>query len=320
MPIASTIDYISVMDEFTAHWQATDNAIIIAEDGAAVTFTNFGTLRATLDTAKTNLQTVLNNLENSRVNLEKIRQTAGDRVAEFNRRIRADFSGNTTFNSLPDVPNRSAGRDAFLNAVDDMLDLWNRVNALPPSPLFTAPMLLMGGFTRAKLVALRAQLDGVFTTRSTCERAAADQRLLRNTLQVRAKALMVTYRLKIEALYAPDSVPVTTLPRLTPLPGSTPDPVTLTSAWSQPNLRAELSWTESTDPELAGYQVRATPGPDYSTEDETLLATIAPGAPLTYTTAAGLALPGAAMSYKVYVILNTNHEAGSEPGTVTRPV
>ena len=320
MPITSTIDYIPVMDQFIAHWQATDNTILIAEDGTAVTFADFGALRTTLDEAKSELQGVLNNLENSRVTLEQKRLAAGDRIAEFNRRVRADFTGNTTFNSLPVVPNRSAGRDAFLNALDDMLDLWARVNLLPPSDLFTAPMQLMGGFSRADLTALRAGLDAAFTTRGSCERAAENQRLLRNNLQVRAKALMITYRMKIEALYAPGSMPVTTLPRVTPLPGSTPDPVTMAAAWSEPNLRAELTWTESTDPELASYQVRATPGPEYSAEDETLLASIAPGAPRSYNTAAGLAVPGAAMSYKVYVILNTGHEAGSDPGTVTRPV
>ena len=319
MPISSTIDYIPVMDQFIAHWQATDSGIVIAEEGAAVELPDFSNLRTTLDGVKSLVQSSLNSLENSRVVLEQMRGEAGDRVAEFNRRIRADFAGNSTFNSLPLVPNRTAGRDAFLNALDDVLDLWSRVNGTAPSPIFTGPMVLLGGFTRADLVTLRAQLDSAFTQRAISERAADDQRTLRTELQARAKALMTTYRMKIEALYAPGSLPVTSLPRLTPLPGRTPDPVEADGAWSEPNLRAELTWTPSTDPDLAGYQVRATPGPDYSSDDETLLATIPPGAPLQYNTAGGLAVPGSAMSYKIYVILNTDHEAGSNAVSVTRP-
>jgi hypothetical protein len=319
MPISSTIDYIPVMDEFIAHWNATDPALIIAENGNALTLGEFETLRTDLDDAKNVLQGVLNDLESSRVVLEQDRTNAGDRIAEFNRRIRADFPASSIFNKLPDVPNRAGGRDAFMDPMDDVLNLWAKANALPATPLFTAPLLLPGGFTRANFLALRSKLDGSFTNRGVAERAADDQRLLRNNYQVRAKALMVTYRLKVEALYAPGSNQVTTLPRLTPLPGSTPDAVVLESVWSEPNLRAELTWTESTDPALAGYHVRATPGPDYSAEDETLLATIPPGAPRSYNTAAGLAVPGSAMSYKVYVLLTTGHEAGSNAETVTRP-
>ena len=244
---------------------------------------------------------------------------AGDRVAEFNRRIRADFPNNAAFSRLPTVPNRSGGRDGFLDAMDDTLDLWSRVNALPPSPIFTAPLLLPGGLTRAQFQTLRTALDTAFTSRGNAENAVAAQRITRNTLQDRVKTLMVTYRLKVEALYAPDSLQVTTLPRLTPAPGSTPDPVALTAAWDPADLRAELTWTASDDPELAAYQVRAVPGPDYSTDDETLVATIPPNAPRTYQTAAGLALPGSAMSYKVYVRLTTGNEAGSTAQKVTRP-
>ena len=43
------------------------------------------------------------------------------------------------------------------------------------------------------------------------------------------------------------------------------------------------------------------------------------GAPRAYQTAAGLATPGTAISYKVYVQLTTGNEAGSNAQTVFRP-
>lgn len=108
MPINSTIDYIPVMDEFLAHWQATDTALLIAEEDTALGLMDFAALRAELDTIKSTLQVLLNDLEVSRVTLEQTRLSAGDRVAEFNRRIRADFPANSAFNRLPEVPNRNA--------------------------------------------------------------------------------------------------------------------------------------------------------------------------------------------------------------------
>ena len=319
MPIRSFVDYLPVMDEFIIHWKATDDAIVIPENGAATGLSDIEDLRTALDGAKTSLQIKLNDLENSRVVLEQTRTAAGDHIANFNRRIRADFPNNQLFNRLPPVPPRHAGRDVFLTAMDDVLDLWNRVNAQPPSPLFTPPLLLLGGLTRAQLTTLRTALDNAFTQRINAERAVDEARIRRNAFQDRARELMRLYRLKIEAFYAEDSVPVQTLPRLSPLPGHTPDPVTLTGNYDVTDARAELAWTASAAPGLQSYELRSTPGPDYSAEDESTVASIPPGGPTTFTSTAGFALPGSAVSYKIYVRLTTGNEAGSAALTVTRP-
>ena len=67
-------------------------------------------------------------------------------------------------------------------------------------------------------------------------------------------------------------------------------------------------------------RLRSVPGPDYSSEDETTLASISAGGPLTFTSAEGFGLPGNSVSYKVYVRLTTGNEAGSDAVTVTRPL
>ena len=319
MPILSNVDFIPVMDEFIFHWNATDPGLKLSENDLAVSFTDFETLRSDLDHSKAELQAKSNDWESARVTLDQLRQAIGDRIAEFNRRIRAEFPNKPDFNRLPEVPNRSAGRDAFLNALDDLIHLWSRVNALPASPVFTAPLLLREGLTRAQAAALRSDLDAAFTARGNAADALASQRLDRDTFQDRAKTLMVRYRAKIEALYAPDSSEVATLPKVTPAQGSTPEAVELTAEWSPTEQRAELSWTASEDPDLASYQIRSVPGPDYVSADEAPLATIPPGAPLVFQTPAGFPDPGSARSYKVYVRLTTGHEAGSEAKTVFRP-
>ncbi len=107
----------------------------------------------------------------------------------------------------------------------------------------------------------------------------ASKRLERNTFQVQATTLVVTYRMKLEALYAPDAAPVTTLPRLTPVQGSTPDPVGLTAGGAPEENRAEPSWSASKDPDLPSYPIRFVPGPDHTAEDEAPLATNPSGSP-----------------------------------------
>lgn len=319
MPIFSTIDYIPVMDEVLTHWGKLQQSLILADGDVAVTLADFTDLRKQLDKAKSALQGRLNDLENSRVSLETIRHTTGDRIAEFNRRIRADFPSKGAFSRLPAVPARTAGRDVFLDAMDDVLDLWSRANVLPPTPVFTAPLLLREALTREMFEDMRAELDKAFTARGAADSAAFAQRLVRNELQDRAKNLMVTYRMKVEAMYAPDSLEVATLPRVTPLPGSTPDPVELKAEWNADTQRAELTWTASEDPDLASYQIRGVPGPEYSSDDESLLVSVPPNAPRAWQNAQGLAVPGSAMSYKVYVRLNTGHESGSPAVTITHP-
>jgi hypothetical protein len=191
MPILSNVDFIPVMDEFIFHWNATDPGLKLSENDLAVSFTDFETLRSDLDNSKAELQAKLNDWESARVTLDQLRQAIGDRIAEFNRRIRAEFPNKPDFNRLPEVPNRSAGRDAFLNALDDMIHFWSRVNALPASPVFTAPLLLREGLTRAQAAALRSDLDEAFTARGNAADALASQRLERDTFQDRAKTLMV---------------------------------------------------------------------------------------------------------------------------------
>lgn len=320
MPIQSNSDYIPVMDEFIIHWTATDPTLKVPWLEDFITLANFEQTRADLDDTKTLLQSRLNDLENTRVSLEQLRSAAGDRVAEFNRRIRADFPNNQLFNRLPAVPNRSAGRDVFISAMDDVLDLWQRVNAEPISPIFTPPLLLLGGLTLVQFSTMRGELDTAFTARPAAEREVSATRIQRDALQAEALGIMKQYRLRIEALQAPDSVAVATLPRLTPLPGHTPDPVILSGEWNSTENRADLAWTPSTDPELDHYELRSCPGPEYSAEDETVIATIPAGGPLTYSSTAGFALPGAAVSYRLYVRLTTGNQAGSETVTITRPV
>ena len=65
--------------------------------------------------------------------------------------------------------------------------------------------------------------------------------------------------------------------------------------------------------------MRFSPGPNYSTENETVVGSVPPADPLELFTDVGLTTSGDVASYKVYVITTTGNEAGSNAVTVTRP-
>jgi hypothetical protein len=112
---------------------------------------------------------------------------------------------------------------------------------------------------------------------------------------------------------------ISSLPRLTPLPGHTPEAVNASSVFEAPN-KARTVYDESTDPALHSYQLRGSAGEDYDHENSVVLATNAPGAPREFVTTFGLNQPGAKIALKVYVLLTTGNEAGSATMSLQRPL
>jgi len=321
MPITATTDYIPTMDEFSAHWETADSAVFnsLSFEARAWELGDFQNLRTQLDVTTAAFHSALNDLEISRLTLNQLRHAMAAHITDFNRRVRVEFSDNPRFAKLPPSPNRTAGRAVFLDAMDDVLDLWKRVNATPTTAAFSAPLTLIDGTTFGQFSAMRRQLDEAFTARSTAENAVSRGRVERNLIQDRAYALMKQYRLNIEARFPSNSPEMLTLPALTPTDGHTPDPVMLTATWSAEEEKAKLDWAASPDPALQDYQIRAVPGEEYDADSESVVATILPSAPLVFLTGNGFAMPGAAVSYRVYVRLKSGNTRGSQTATVHRP-
>jgi len=80
-----------------------------------------------------------------------------------------------------------------------------------------------------------------------------------------------------------------------------------------------LTWTESSDPDLADYELRMSPGATYDSGNATVIDSLVAGTPLLEVrTTEGLANPGDVASFKVFVQLITGSEAGSNTVTITR--
>ncbi|MGL4997285.1 MAG: hypothetical protein ACRC6G_14070, partial [Deefgea sp.] len=222
-------------------------------------------------------------------------------------------------NALPKVPSDTAGEAKTVSALDDCANLWGMINAAP-LPNFTPPLVLPTG--RAVAV-FNAALAALKTSYNQYNQAAQSLTVLlaqRNETQDSTYDICRDYRALVLARFAPESALVQSLPRLKPAPGATPEPVVLTAVWDAATGQARLTWTASDNPNLARYSVRYVVGDDYEERLETTLASIPADAPRVLTTATGLATPGAKVAFKVYVILDTENERGSNAVIVTRAV
>ncbi len=107
--------------------------------------------------------------------------------------------------------------------------------------------------------------------------------------------------------------------RLTPEAGSTPDAVTASIVWEALLQMAKISFTASDNPNLPHDEIRFCAGPNYSSDNESVIGSVQPSELREFLTNSGLTTPGSIASFKVYVVLTTGNEKGSNTVTITRP-
>jgi hypothetical protein len=80
------------------------------------------------------------------------------------------------------------------------------------------------------------------------------------------------------------------------------------------------AWNAATSQaDLKVHQLRACPGPDYDTDIESVVASVPKGQPPVFHTDKFLTEAGEVASFRVYVILTTGGEAGSNTAVMARP-
>src|SRR4051812_17831168 len=90
---------------------------------------------------------------------------------------------------------------------------------------------------------------------------------------------------------------IDTLPRLTPLPGHTPNAVNASAIFQAPNA-SRVVYDGSNDLMLDRYELRGTVGDHYDDQDAVVIATHAPTDPREFITTFGLNQPGAEIALK----------------------
>lgn len=197
--------------------------------------------------------------------------------------------------------------------LDELEDLWNRYDDENP------PILLMGGYSKDDFQTDLLSLKSAYKAYASAEIALGLARGKRNETQALIYPVLRQYRQRIPSEFAEGSAILETLPRLSPLPGSTPDAVELSGTYDTATGKSALAWSEVLDASVTELELRATAGPEFDPEDETILATFSPSDPRVWTGSFGLLVPGSAASFKLYSITAGGNEHGSNAVTVNRP-
>jgi hypothetical protein len=200
----------------------------------------------------------------------------------------------------------------------DMINLWDEINAGSAPSGVTLPLLLGDGTGRDAFAdgvsALQVSYGEERKKGQNVTLARAKRTRLENTVYEAIKA----YREAVPGKLTEFPELVDTLPRLTPLPGHTPNAVNASAIFQAPNA-TRVVYDGSNDLMLERYELRGTVGDHYDDQDAVVIATRAPGDPKEFVTTFGLNQPGAEIALKVFVVLDTGNEAGSAPMLVERP-
>lgn len=318
MPINGPSSYPATIDDFLAHWEEAN-----AANGGEIAVPPLGDEREDLVdyrdellAARAKVQAALNDVEMGNATLLQQKEAMLEHLNDFNRRVRGLMPDTAFVNALPEAPQLTRSRGPFVDAMDDVFALWEDINAsLDPASPFT----LSDGYAVATFQTDLGNLNSTYETDNANERALKLAREERNKIQQKIVPLLVGYRKVIEALFAPDSAIVASLPALYPAPGHTPDAVNAQGIWDEGAQAALITYSESSDSDLLEYQLRRSPVSPYNTTEEVVVATNPAEAAREFSTVAGLANPGDTALYRVYVILTTGNEKGSETVSVTRP-
>ena len=321
MPISGPSSYVPTLNIFIPHW--IDVNLILAAGGPLVledgtTISIMTGYRDLLDAFRLSLQGRLNDLQIAAADVLLKKTGLLARIGEFNRKVRGSIGKSPFAAALPDVPVITSAQGIFLDPLDDMAMLWPKINAAT-IPGFTGPLFLPGAYAVATFLTELTGLKFAYATGSTAEHEVDLERKLRNAVQDKALAAMVLYRRAVAGAFPENDPLVLSLPAVTPDPGSTPDAVTANIAWDATQLKAKITWSASVDPNLFQFEIRFCPGPNYSTDTEVIVGNVSATAAREFFTEAGLAASGNIASFKVYVILTTGNEKGSNTLVVTRP-
>ena len=322
MPITGPSSYLQVIDEVAGHW-AEVNAIhallVRLPDNTTLTLVQFEGVRGSLQTQQNVVQARLTAQQIARSSINTKKAALLAQFALFTGMLDAYFENTDFIDSRPLAPTPTAGQAAFTEPMIDMMALWEEINAGPAPSGITLPLVLADGTTQGGFASSLSALQFAYADERKKGVKVSVSRSKRNRLQDKAQSAIRLYREAVPPLMVASPELVDSMPRLSPLPGHTPERVNASAMYQPPN-QTKIVHDASTDATVSHYELRGHAGDEYSDEDAVVIASHEPGAVMEFVTAFGLTQPGARAAFKVFVVLTTGNESGSAGMVVERPL
>ena len=326
MAITGPSSYVPTMFSFESHWLEANlllgaghaYLVRLADGNTTMAQAQFAAMRAALQAQQNSVQSCLTQQQVARgvINLQKTALLG--QFALFASVLDAYFE-NTEFAAMrPVAPGFHDGRETFSRPLGEMMNLWTEINAGPAPAGVTLPLTLSDGTTQGSFASALSALQFAYAAEEAKLTKVGLARAKRNLLQRKAYEARKGYREGAVNAFRAFPELLATLPRLTPLPGHTPAAVAVQAEWIAPDQARVIS-DASDEQTIKCYQLRGNVGDAYDEEDAMVLGTNAPDAPRVFETRLGLTQAGARVALKLYVILETGNEAGSETMVVERP-
>ena len=314
MPISGPASFLPTTDEFIAHWASANSALGVPIVLKGVAIANLTALRSTLQDQRALVEVARNGCEGARASIEAAKAGMLLWLNRFNAKLESATDDVKWLAMRPNAFQQNDGMAKVTSPLDDASDVWSRYDAESGTPL-----TLIGGTTATDFYTGVADLKDFYIAYKSQNHGLELARANRNATQETIRAILVNYRQRIPAEFAEGSPILATLPRYSPLPGHTPEPVVASGLYDPGTETANLSWTQSTDSALTQYEVRGVAGPDYDADDESVVANIAPGAARVWAGNFALGAPGTSASFRIYVMTDTGNERASNTVTLSRP-
>lgn len=332
MAISGNSSYIPTAQEFVAHWNSAGAALGALGPvtlpgkplGSAtdVTASTLDALRGQLAAKATMIQSLVNATDLVRADLASAQAEALEYVVRFNAKVRGSLGGTRWVAALPEAPTMGSAQSNFCDPLDDAVDLWGRINVA--EAMGTGKELELVNNSVEPPVAypvadFTALVVLVKETWSALGRAEMDLKLgrgSRDEVQDKVHAILKAYRQVLPTFFRADSAIGKSLPRLTPVPGSTPDPATLSGAWNAATAKADLSAVVPEQTGLKSLRLLYSPGSSWSEDDASVVESRSLeeadlSQPVVFHTDYALANAGDRALFRVVVVNETDNEASS---------
>jgi len=322
MPITSIGSYVPTAQEISTHWGLVNAALGVTPLllRGAYSVALFNTDTTAIQSSINALLAATNAFSTASGNLTTRKINILPRLPQFRKAVTALMPTSGYANSLPTAPGRTVAESKFTNPYQDMFDLWTKINADVSIPGFTPPILLAGGYTlvlfTADLTALRTAYSAYNASKVTLDKALGDRDLVLPAIYDRIKQ----YRELVLSRFAEIDPLVQSLPRLTPLPGSTPQPVQdPLAAWDAVKKEGIFTYTASPSANITGYELRYSASVPYNANNEITVETVLPNK-TEMRSAKGLTAPGDEALFKIVTKNASGNEKSSKVLKAKYPV